>query len=413
MGRQKTKLSLMFLTFAVLFFAQPSNVSATSGACSYHTGVNCAAGSSYTGNVICNDGWVNSSVKFYDTDECKLLDPCPGIISGLSCTNESDYARVQEQVDAMRGRQRAILANTGMIGSGSDNSKTIGQDQLDLCRKAIGLYSAMVSSREQCLNGQQQERIQQSEKDRQSQCSVLHGYDSFYNENKSRCECRDGYAPDSSATFQCVSMDKFCQDALGLNSFKSTGVYQDVATLFSMCGCVNGYAIGSSGICEKQVKPTKSISINAKSWADNASGPCANSAMSVDEKRECVDYQLHEDGYEWITYDSQKVERSASQEEMTVARKIGAVRIKPAGSDTGKTLSLAQVKSIGTSTKVQEKVSKDKRVIITNSKSTNASVIATTTSSQEVLLSTTVATQSEKKKTMMDKIRTFLVEWRR
>lgn len=45
---------------------------ATSGACSYHSGVNCSAGANYSGNVTCNDGWVNSSVLFSDTDECKI-----------------------------------------------------------------------------------------------------------------------------------------------------------------------------------------------------------------------------------------------------------------------------------------------------------------------------------------------------
>src|SRR3989344_7897023 len=111
MNTQKTRFSLMFLVVISLLFAQPSSVSATSGACSYHSGVNCSAGPNYTGNVTCNDGWVNSSVKFYDTDECKV-DSCPDVIYGLVCTNESDYARVQTQVDGMRGRERARLAAT-------------------------------------------------------------------------------------------------------------------------------------------------------------------------------------------------------------------------------------------------------------------------------------------------------------
>lgn len=387
----------MFLVIILLFLAQPGNISATSGACSYHSGVNCSVGPSYTGNVTCNDGWVNSSVKYYDTDECKVVDTCPGIIYGLVCTSESDYARVQEQVDGIRGRQRAMLSNTGMIGSGSDNSKTIGQDQLDSCRKAIGLYNAMVTSREQCLNGQQQQYIQQSKKDRQSQCSVLHGNPSFYNENKARCECREGYAPDSSATFQCVSMNQFCQDSLGPNSLKSTSVYEDEAPLLSMCSCANGYIVDLSGVCGKQVKPTRLISIIAKSWADNAGGPCANSAMSADEKRECVDYQLHKDGYEWITYDPQKNDSLAPEYVGSFdPLKFGATPVE----QPKKTLTLSEVRA----------------------KSPKTNSVATTTTSPKQILIKPSATSSQskasstplkppQKQTAIEKLRGFFFKW--
>lgn len=398
MSKRNARLQLLFLTVIFLLFTQPGGVYATSGACSYHTGVNCFAGPSYYGNVICNDGWINSSVLFSDTDECKAVDTCPGIIYDLVCMNESDYARVQERVDGMRGRQRAMLSNTGQLGSGNDNSKTIGQDQLDSCRKAIGLYNAMVASREQCLNSQQQQHIQRLEKDRQSQCSVLHGNDSFYNENKSRCECRDGYAPDSSPTFQCVSMNQFCQDALGPNSFKSTGVYEDKASLFSMCSCANGYIIGLSGICEKQVKPTKLISINAKSWADNASGPCANSAMSADEKRECVDYQLHEDRYEWITYDPQENDSLAPKYVGSFdPLKFGATPVE----QPRKNLTLSEVRA---------KSSKTNSVATTTTKPKKILIKPSATTSQSKASSTPL--KLPQKETVIEKIKSFFKWWR-
>lgn len=37
---------------------------ASSGACSWHDGVNCLAGPDVDGSVICNDGWLNSSVQY-------------------------------------------------------------------------------------------------------------------------------------------------------------------------------------------------------------------------------------------------------------------------------------------------------------------------------------------------------------
>jgi hypothetical protein len=40
------------------------------GACSDHMGVNCAAGRTNIGQVICNDGWSNSSVYYFNVKEC-------------------------------------------------------------------------------------------------------------------------------------------------------------------------------------------------------------------------------------------------------------------------------------------------------------------------------------------------------
>ncbi len=48
----------------------PCLVSATSGACSYHGGVNCSAGVSLDGHVQCNDGSI-SSVMYDDMVMCK------------------------------------------------------------------------------------------------------------------------------------------------------------------------------------------------------------------------------------------------------------------------------------------------------------------------------------------------------
>jgi carboxylesterase type B len=54
----------------VIFLFLPAFTLATSGACSWHDGVNCSVGASYDGKVICNDGWINSSVDYLNTDEC-------------------------------------------------------------------------------------------------------------------------------------------------------------------------------------------------------------------------------------------------------------------------------------------------------------------------------------------------------
>ena len=126
----------ILITFSLLsMFLSVENVFATSGACSYHSGVNCSASnSSYNGYVVCNDGWVNSSVYASDAEECKTYDPCPKIIYGLSCNTEEDYSKVYSQVQATRGTSAAIEARRGLIGSSFAVSGTLQQDKLDSCR---------------------------------------------------------------------------------------------------------------------------------------------------------------------------------------------------------------------------------------------------------------------------------------
>lgn len=146
--------SIVFLSFLVL---APTSTSATSGACSYHNGVNCSIGGGNTGNVTCNDGWVNSSVLFSNTDECKIVDSCPNIIYGLVCIDESSYDRLKEQNTNRLGstissEYRSGAANSTFGNAQIDRVNNANQAALDNCRKEINLYNAMVASRDQCEN---------------------------------------------------------------------------------------------------------------------------------------------------------------------------------------------------------------------------------------------------------------------
>lgn len=46
---------------------------ALSGACSNHGGVSCSSGPDTDGSVICSDGWTDSSVNFWQTQECSQI----------------------------------------------------------------------------------------------------------------------------------------------------------------------------------------------------------------------------------------------------------------------------------------------------------------------------------------------------
>lgn len=81
------------LLFFFFIFTLPISTFATSGACSYHSGVNCTLGATMDGKVTCNDGWVNSSVFFSDMDECKRSPSCPNYLS------DTQYQSVKTDIE--------------------------------------------------------------------------------------------------------------------------------------------------------------------------------------------------------------------------------------------------------------------------------------------------------------------------
>lgn len=70
---KKIIAALATIIFVILTMTQP--VLATSGACSWHSGVDCSAGADWDGSVICKDGWRDSSVQY--SDSCSNEEPCP------------------------------------------------------------------------------------------------------------------------------------------------------------------------------------------------------------------------------------------------------------------------------------------------------------------------------------------------
>jgi len=65
------KKSPIFIIGTALSLLIGEPVFATSGACSYHGGVDCSAGADYDGSVICNDGNRDSSVLYTNMESCR------------------------------------------------------------------------------------------------------------------------------------------------------------------------------------------------------------------------------------------------------------------------------------------------------------------------------------------------------
>jgi hypothetical protein len=90
---------LLFLLSAGLIFA--GNTQAAGGTCSDHGGVDCAAGYDYfDGSAICNDGWRDSTEKYWSVKECPQNEhPCSPKEEKMF-ENYSKLPSMQSKIDA-------------------------------------------------------------------------------------------------------------------------------------------------------------------------------------------------------------------------------------------------------------------------------------------------------------------------
>ncbi len=198
---------------------------ATSGACSWHGGVNCSAGQDWDGSVICNDGWRDSSVSYYSMVKCQGYNNYdynyPSYPAIPDCPLNSYYDSLSD----------SCKCYSSYVVSGG---KCISADQY--CRDLFGFnarhniltdkcecsYGYMVSGGK-CVNAD-------------SYCWSNYGYSSSYNSISKTCECDYGYVFDS--LDQCVSRDEYCQDLYGYSAEHSY--------LSNNCKCKSGYVFNSS-----------------------------------------------------------------------------------------------------------------------------------------------------------------------
>ena len=181
----------------------PITALATSGACSYHGGVNCAAGASLYGNAQCNDGW-ESSTSFYNTDECKTSN-CPApIISGF--VDIGSCNQLQDNCDHLN----AVNCKTGFAEACVPTSCPIA----DTCRKQVAANDAMAQIFNQCLSNSEKKiqemydqalqttikpdpqlSVQEKLLEQNNYCDALLR-NALYNQLTTKCECKKGFTYD-------------------------------------------------------------------------------------------------------------------------------------------------------------------------------------------------------------------------
>lgn len=197
----------IYIFATIFFFLSFSITYATSGACSYHSGVNCSAGASYTGRVQCNDGWINSSVYFSDVIECKSQSSC----SRPQPSTYTSYA----QCDG--------LYSSLITGGSTRYTPEIATGQVSACRQQVIAYQSALERYNTCISipvrsNYDESRIIRAEIDRQmadiktmdtqinqlknlQTCQRRYGSNSIANStSNSQCACRDGYSWNSNKT---------------------------------------------------------------------------------------------------------------------------------------------------------------------------------------------------------------------
>jgi len=236
------------------FLFQYGIANATSGTCSWHGGINCAAGADWDGSAICNDGWKDSSEGFFSTAECTDNFHCSS--SQLESLQQkygvpATWAEIQskmQEVSSLNSQLDVIIAKlnifpiTGRI-SAEERQLMIEHDSLirqintllfnvSQQRSLLSDMNSVIDS--ECWafgydNEQQRmlDRIKIMEGLQAQSCSA----NSYY--SNGQCTCNEGYVANGSV---CITYSQSCQLKYGQNSYGDK----------QLCYCSAGYEFNAA-----------------------------------------------------------------------------------------------------------------------------------------------------------------------
>lgn len=265
-------------------FSFGNTAEATSGACSYHGGVDCAAGPGLIGQVICNDGWAGSSVAYDSMVEC--LDQ--EVVTPIStCTLQSEVSGWQSLCDQEQSvatkecsQEMAAASAEGMLYSmpgncGEGATTPEACVEATLCQDEVNAYNAEIQAYNQVITTEQ--NIEEN-----TACQNA-DINSSYDPTTQMCVCNIGYSK-----FQgdiCLTPEESCLAGLG----------PDATYGQDGCNCEQGYE-DVSGTCT--LDPVKNISQQA--FQDAKSGICmSDPSLSPNDVATCQDYEEHSNNYTW------------------------------------------------------------------------------------------------------------------
>jgi len=219
------KIILLSFIALFLFVALSINeVGAISGACSWHGGVNCAAGADWDGSVICNDGWKDSSVSYSSMVKCQgyYNYDYPSYTPSIpDCPFNSYYDSLSDSCKCYSGY---VVSGGKCISTSQYCRDLLGWNArynilTDKCECSYGY----ILSGGRCVDGD-------------TLCHQQYGFHSNYDSFTEKCKCSYGYVFNSNN--QCVNEDDYCQDLYGY--------YAEHDILTDKCICKRGYVFNTS-----------------------------------------------------------------------------------------------------------------------------------------------------------------------
>lgn len=306
------------ILFGVFLFAGTAN--AISGACSWHGGVNCAAGPDSFGNAICNDGF-ESSESFSSMSECRqsLSSLCtPPLILGNTEMEMCD--RYQGLCDKSKVSREISCARSG-IGCNIENTCP----DADRCRREVLAFNERQATYNQCVESvmgalkSETKRVEMEIEQKINtlndiSCQSKNGQFSHYNSIKNRCLCDESYAQTKNG---CIKADVVCENRLGEKSNVIWAKDKDGEDVF-VCECMSGYILNASGRCELKPNTPVKISERALKVANSLLLFCENPTLGLSEQEisECRFYRLNSykaREYTWEVYNTDTITKIEPQ----------------------------------------------------------------------------------------------------
>ncbi len=230
----------------------------SSGACSYHGGVDCSAGPHFDGSAICNDGWVDSSVFYSNIEKCKYsevgekaiwevyIDTLDAYISefstGINLINADDKVTYEEAIDML-----------ALIQSRIDQARS-DRDLFEDWQESIYTYNVLTAEIIYDSYSIFLDLVIPTQSFYRDYMSLL---DSFCDGSFQRYDVMAGYCSCTNGTYyddageDCIALDNLCKAKFGRN----TRGDRDWGT----CACKDGFALDSSGECITVTKTSSEL----------------------------------------------------------------------------------------------------------------------------------------------------------
>lgn len=297
---------LILSLLSLLANAQPG-LAAGSGACSYHSGVDCEAGADWDGSAVCRDGWRNSSVlykdvcsssdkkvyltdrKEYDQAILEIEKAKKSFLSSFDLRNYHEDCSSKETETYNICIATYSSGNLQMIhiGAGSSQMQNAASQQESKCKLEASTAQSLCEYRNssRSVKRDEYERVFEDQKlqyvfvevketpPKQPDCSVYGSNSTLSSANT--CVCKTGYTWNDAksscvasvgscqndtifnrAINACISLDQMCASYFGKNSF-STGVKDSAGN--PTCKCKEGFIWDTSGKNECTEKTTDSV----------------------------------------------------------------------------------------------------------------------------------------------------------